>query len=278
MVLRLPAGRRRPAAFSQLLAFGLRSRRERYRISVKIEPHGAAGTYLQRACPRRAMRSTSARRAAALFCSRETVRWCCSARESARRRFWRCCTRCPRRGSTRQVLWLHAARDGQHHPFAAEARRLCSRCHGRSYVCYSGPDSRERMGENFDATGHLSRAVLDEAGVPREADIYLCGPTRFMADMKEALAEPGVAPERIHAEIFNGGESLNPGIVGAAQRAPHPPKEEPTPGRWFRLPAAASPRTGMRRRIRAFWSWPKRVTCRSAGRAAPAYVTTARAD
>ena len=29
------------------------------------------------------MHSTSARRVAALFCSRETVRWCCSARELA---------------------------------------------------------------------------------------------------------------------------------------------------------------------------------------------------
>ena len=44
------------------------------------------------------------------------------------------------------------------------------------------------MGEDFDATGHLSRSVFDEVGIPREADVYLCGPDRFMADMKEALA------------------------------------------------------------------------------------------
>ena len=60
--------------------------------------------------------------------------------------------------------------------------------HGRSYVCYSRPGSHDKMGEDFDAAGHLSRSVFDEVGVPREADVYLCGPTRFMADMKEALA------------------------------------------------------------------------------------------
>ena len=133
--------------------------------------------------------------------------------------------------STRQVLWLHAARDRQHHPFAAEVRRLMlALTHGRSYVCYSRPGSRDKMGEDFDATGHLSRSVFDEVGVPREADVYLCGPTRFMADMKEALATLGVAPERIHVEIFNGSESMTPGVVGAATRAPHLPKDDANTG------------------------------------------------
>lgn len=46
-----------------------------------------------------------------------------------------------------------------------------------------------------------------------------------MADMKQALAAFGTTSERIHLELFNGGESLIPGIVGAAMRAPHPPKD-----------------------------------------------------
>ena len=86
------------------------------------------------------------------------------------------------------------------------------------------------MGEDFDATGHLSRSVFEEAGVPREADVYLCGPTRFMAEMKEALATLDVAPERIHVEIFNGSESMTPGVVGAATRAPHLPKDDANTG------------------------------------------------
>src|SRR5919204_456312 len=46
--------------------------------------------------------------------------------------------------STRRVLWLYAARDGQHHPFAAEVRRLMLELpHGRSYVCYSRPGPRD---------------------------------------------------------------------------------------------------------------------------------------
>jgi ferredoxin-NADP reductase len=117
------------------------------------------------------------------------------------------------------------------HPFAAEVRRLMpALTHGRCYVCYSRPDSRDKIGEDFDATGHLSRSVFEEVGVPRDADVYLCGPTRFMADMKGALVTWGVAPERIHVEIFNGSEPMTPGVVGAAPRAPHLPKDDTNSG------------------------------------------------
>jgi len=102
--------------------------------------------------------------------------------------------------------------------------------HGRSYVCYSRPDSGDKMGEDFDGTGHLSASVFNEVGIPREADIYLCGPARFMADMKEALAAVGVAPERIHVELFNGSESRTPGVVGAAKRAAHVPQGDTNTG------------------------------------------------
>jgi ferredoxin len=51
-----------------------------------------------------------------------------------------------------------------------------------------------------------------------------------MADMKEALAAFGVARGNIHAEIFNGGESLTPGVVGATTRAPHLPKDDANTG------------------------------------------------
>jgi len=129
--------------------------------------------------------------------------------------------------STRQVLWFHAARDRQHHPFAAEVRRLMlSLEDGGSYVCYSRPGAGDKLGEDFDATGHLSRSVFDAVGVPRDAEAYVCGPTRFMADMKAVLATLGVAPERIRVELFNGSEPMMPGVVGAATRAPHLPEDD----------------------------------------------------
>src|SRR5262249_24805409 len=118
-----------------------------------------------------------------------------------------------------------------HHPFAAEVRGLMHvLTNGRSYVCYSRPGSRDKMGEDFDATGHLSRSVFDQVSISQEADVYLCGPTRFMTDMKEALGTLGLAAERIHVELFNGSEPMTPGVVGTASRTPHLPKDDATTG------------------------------------------------
>jgi ferredoxin-NADP reductase len=133
--------------------------------------------------------------------------------------------------SARPVLWLHAARDGQHHPFAAEVRHLMpTLTRGRLYVCYSRPAARDKMGEDFDTVGRLSRSVLDKVGLSREADVYICGPARFMADLKEALADLGVASERVHTEIFNGGEPRNPDFVNTSTRVPHPPEGDADTG------------------------------------------------
>ncbi len=203
---------------------------ERYRISVKIEPNGAAGIYLRDhlrvgdaldvSLPRGSFILQSGERPVVLLSAgigATPVLAMLHALAAAR--------------STRQVLWLHAARDRQHHPFAVEVRDLMlALTHGRSHVCYSSPSSSDEMGEDFDAIGHLSRSVFNQVGVTAEADVYVCGPPRFMADMKEALATLGVAPERVHVELFNGSESMTPGVIGAATRAPHLPKNDANTG------------------------------------------------
>jgi ferredoxin-NADP reductase/MOSC domain-containing protein YiiM len=229
VVLRLWPTGGGPPLFRSYSLSGLVST-ERYRVSVKIEPNGAAGTYLHKhvrpgdvldvSSPRGSFILQSGQRPVVLFSGgigATPVLAMLHALAAAR--------------STRQVLWLHAARDRQHHPFAAEVRRLMLALnHGRSYVCYSRPGSHDKIGEDFDATGRLSRSVLDEVGIPREAEVYLCGPPRFMTGMKDALAALDVAGTRIHAEIFNGSESMTPGVVGAATRAPHPPEGDANTG------------------------------------------------
>jgi ferredoxin-NADP reductase/MOSC domain-containing protein YiiM len=203
---------------------------ERYRISVMVEPNGTAGTYLREHIRVGDLLDVSAPRGSFILETGEGPVVLLSAGIGATPVLAMLYSLAEAR-SVRRVLWLHAARDRQHHPFAAEVRRLMpALAQGRSYVCYSRPDARDTVGEDFDAAGHLSRSVFDKAGVPPEADVYLCGPTRFMADMKEALATLGMAPERIHVEIFNGSESMTPGVVGSATRAPHLPKDDADTG------------------------------------------------
>jgi len=229
VVLRLQPSAGAPPLFRSYSLSGPVSS-ERYRISVKLEPNGAAGSYLREhvrildaldvSLPRGSFMLQPGERPVVLLSAgigATPVLAILHALAAAR--------------SSRPVLWLHGARDRQHHPFAAEVRRLLGTLpHGRSYVCYSRPGPGDRIGEDCDAIGHLSRSVFDAVGMPREADVYLCGPTPFMAEMKKALATLDVAPERIHVEVFNGGESLTPGVVGAATRAPHRPGDDADTG------------------------------------------------
>jgi ferredoxin-NADP reductase len=213
---------------------------QRYRISVKIEPNGAGGTYLrEHVCVGDTLDVSSPRGSFILQADDRPV-VLLSAGIGATPLLAMLHALAAER-STRQVSWLHAARDREHHPFAAEVRRLMlALAHGRSYVCFSRPGSLDKIGEDFDVRGHLSRSMFDAAGVPPDADVYLCGPNGFMADMKEALSTFGVEPERIHIEIFNGSEPMTPGVVSAATRSPHPPKDDTGTG-----PLVSFARSGM---------------------------------
>jgi ferredoxin-NADP reductase/MOSC domain-containing protein YiiM/ferredoxin len=229
VVLRLPrTGGGSPLFRSYSLSGAVST--ERYRISVKVEPHGAGGMYLREQVRVGEALDVSAPRGSFVLEPAERPVVLLSAGVGATPVLAMLHALAADR-SPRQVLWLHGARDGQHHPFASEARGLVlALAHGRSHVCYSRPGASDKLGQDFDAIGHLSRSVLEAVGVPRDADAYLCGPGLFMAQMREALATLGLAPGRIHLEVFNGRESLSPGIVRAATRAPHLPADEGTSG------------------------------------------------
>jgi ferredoxin-NADP reductase/MOSC domain-containing protein YiiM len=229
VVLRLQPGAGDPPLFRSYSLSGPVST-ERYRISVKIEPNGAAGTYLREHVRVGDILDVSSPRGSFILQSGDRPVVLLSAGIGATPVLAMLYALAGAH-STAQVLWLHAARDRQHHPFATEVRRLMfGLSRGRSFVCYSSPSPGDKVGEHFDATGHLSQAVFDDVGIPQEADVYICGPNRFMAEMKAALASRGVAPERIHLEIFNGSESMTPGVVHQVTRPPHPLKDDTNTG------------------------------------------------
>jgi ferredoxin-NADP reductase/MOSC domain-containing protein YiiM len=203
---------------------------KRYRISVKVEPNGAAGTYLREHVRVSDGLDVSSPRGSFVLLSGERPVVLVSAGIGATPVLAMLHALAEAR-STRRIWWLHGARDRQHHPFAAEVHDLLSALtNARSYVCYSRPGPDDQVRADFDATGHLTRSSFDEVGVPRDADVYLCGPSRFMAEMKGVLAASGVAPNRVHVELFNGSEPITPGVVGAATRLPHLPKDAATTG------------------------------------------------
>jgi ferredoxin-NADP reductase/MOSC domain-containing protein YiiM len=133
--------------------------------------------------------------------------------------------------SGREVWWLHGARNGAEHPFARESRALLEALpRGHGHVSYSRPAPEDRPGTDYDSTGRISVDLLERLDVPRTADAYLCGPSAFMEGLVPALAEFGIDPARTHTELFGAGAALTPGIAAGATGAPHPPPGPPGTG------------------------------------------------
>src|SRR5262249_44590415 len=125
--------------------------------------------------------------------------------------------------SERAVWWLHGARNRSEHAFAIESRKLLSSLrNARSYIMYSRPEPDDDPGRDYAAAGRWAVPILDQLGVPREADFYICGPASFLAGFRTSLREWGVDPRQIYSEAFGPGEGFTPGI--AAPKSPEPPR------------------------------------------------------
>jgi ferredoxin-NADP reductase/MOSC domain-containing protein YiiM/ferredoxin len=133
--------------------------------------------------------------------------------------------------ATREVWTLYSARNGSEHPFAREAAALIAQLpNAHRVICYSRPQPDDRTPEDFDVAGRMTADVIEQAGVPVDADFYLCGPNAFMHDVSAALTARGAAPDRVRMEVFGAENAITPGIVGAQKRAPHLPAGKPGPG------------------------------------------------
>jgi ferredoxin-NADP reductase/MOSC domain-containing protein YiiM/ferredoxin len=123
---------------------------------------------------------------------------------------------------SRQVWWVHAARNAAEHAFAQEVQRLLTTIPGsHSVIAYSNPDAADRPGSSFDIRGRWDLANLQQLGLPAEADFYLCGPSSFMRDVTSDLVSLGVPPRAIHQEAFGSSGSIEPGVKKTEAKPPH---------------------------------------------------------
>jgi ferredoxin-NADP reductase/MOSC domain-containing protein YiiM len=200
------------------------SRGGSYRISVKVEPQGAAsnrlrshvrvGDRLDAAAPRGTFSLAEGDNPVVLLSAGVGVTPVLAMLHTLARNH-----------ATRQVWWLYGAHDGNEHPFARESRELLDALpDSRSAVYYSAPAPDDRQGVDYTRAGRLSPDVVPDLGLPTDADAYLCGPTGFMDDITAALVDTGLEPSRVHTEAFGAGPSLTPGIEGSSNApAPHRP-------------------------------------------------------
>jgi len=131
--------------------------------------------------------------------------------------------------STRDVRWLHTTRSAAEHAFASEAHKLlASLPQAREDVFYTA--EIPPPGTPGARRDHLDRAALSTLDLPVDATAYVCGPGSFMTATRDALVELGLAPGRVHSELFGALPAINPGIVGAVRATPHAPATPPGTG------------------------------------------------
>ena len=222
IVLRL---RPRPGESALLRSYSLSGApsEDRYRISIKREPQGAAGAYidtrvqageiLEVSAPRGSFTLRQGERpvvlvSAGIGATPVLAMLHALAAEQTRREIW----------------WIHGARNSGEHPFAGEVRELLATLPAsHSHICYSAPKPTDRPTVDFDKVGRVGVPVFEEIGAPPDADFYICGPAAFMSGLVDGLAGWGVARDRLHTENFGSGPSKTPGIAAVPRRPPHPP-------------------------------------------------------
>jgi ferredoxin-NADP reductase/MOSC domain-containing protein YiiM len=222
VVLRLRP-KREEAPFFRSYSLSGQPSSQRYRISVKIEPQGAAGAYLGSRVRSGDILDVSAPRGTFVLQSGDGPVALVSAGIGATP-VLAMLHAMAAAASAREVWWLHGARNREHHPFSVEVRRLIQALtRGRSHVVYSQPSAQDERSVEFDGAGRLGMPVLDQLGIPRSADFYVCGPGPFMRGLTSGLRAANVSSDRIHTEIFGGGNPMTPGVVPAPAQAPHLP-------------------------------------------------------
>jgi ferredoxin-NADP reductase len=211
-----------------------------YRISVKVEPRGAAGRHLRDAvdvgdridvaAPRGRFTLDDGARPVALVSAGVGVTPVLAMLHSLSTAH-----------TTREVWWFHGARNGTEHAFAREANALLASLPGaRSRVWYSRPRADDRIGVDYDEVGRLTADAIVAAGVPTDSEFYLCGPAAFMDSLRAGIDALGVVAARVHTELFGAEGSINPGIVASVARPPHQPE-----GRAGTGPLVSFARTGL---------------------------------
>jgi MOSC domain-containing protein YiiM/ferredoxin-NADP reductase len=203
---------------------------EHYRVSVKVEPNGAAGSYLNSSVRAGDVLDVSEPRGSFTLQSGDGPVVLLSAGIGATP-VLAMLHALAASASPREVWWLHGARNGKSHSFATEVRQLLGTlARGRSRIWYSQPDADDRVGQDYDARGRVGLKDLQDLRVPRDGDFYLCGPSSFLGDLMMGLTAWAVPADRIHSEVFSGGPSLMPGVVSSPVRAPHQPGGTPGAG------------------------------------------------
>lgn len=104
----------------------------------------------------------------------------------------------------RSVTFLYTTTDHDHFPLKTEVKPTLGRLTNKRCAVFLTNDTHQ-CSCGCGRLGRIDKEVLAGLNLDKTADVYICGPVKFMQDMRAALTEEGFAAEQIHSEVFGTG-------------------------------------------------------------------------
>ncbi len=99
------------------------------------------------------------------------------------------------------VIWLHAAENGEQHAFDTEVKSLGARLPAfTQHVWYHQPHAADQG--RYDAQGLMDLASVSASLNQADRQFWLCGPLAFMQFVARQLLDAGIGADSIHYEVF----------------------------------------------------------------------------
>ncbi|VVE90192.1 globin domain-containing protein [Pandoraea bronchicola] len=104
------------------------------------------------------------------------------------------------KGSRREVLFAHAARDVSHVALRRHLAHAATQLPNLRVATFlETPQSTAHAGTGDTFAGRMD---ISRLALPADADYLLCGPAPFMQTQWRALRDAGVPAQRLHREVF----------------------------------------------------------------------------
>jgi len=107
--------------------------------------------------------------------------------------------------ASRQILFIHAARNGDEHAFKNHPILSNPADFGVTVLlAYSQPTPQDIIDNKFHIRGRIDAQSIADLLPGQDVDAFLCGPDTFMTDVRAHLNAAGVNDSQIDQEIFGG--------------------------------------------------------------------------
>ncbi|TWT43425.1 2Fe-2S iron-sulfur cluster-binding protein [Botrimarina hoheduenensis] len=105
-------------------------------------------------------------------------------------------------GTVKPTCVILSFRDSESHLLREAIEAARGLTHIRVRVVYSQPLAEDRLGIDYDLTGHVTMELLRKELPSNNFDFYVCGPAEMMQSLVPELLEGGIPDDAIHFEAF----------------------------------------------------------------------------